>query len=129
MRLAAYLRLTNKPVAPLSSMARVFSLARCTPMQKCLECGSISCKRYEETVAYIVGVGLGTCGVSVAGTGTLVNLGDTGGAAVRVFTLGVESLGLQALLPDDEGEGGKIRSEEHTSELQSLRESRMPSSA
>ena len=55
-----------------------------------------------------MGVGLGTCGVWVAGTGTLVNLGVTGGAAVRVFALGVESLGLQALLPDDEGEGGEI---------------------
>ena len=98
----------NKPVAPLSNMARVFSPARCTPMRKCLECGSISCKRHEETVAYIVGVGLGICGVSVADTDTLVNLGDTGGAAVRVFALGVESLGLRALLPDDEGEGGEI---------------------
>ena len=55
-----------------------------------------------------MGVGLGTCGVWVADTGTLVNLGVTGGAAVRVFALGVESLGLQALLPDDEGEGGEI---------------------
>ena len=77
-------------------------------MRKCLECGSISCKRHEETVAYIVGVGLGVCGVSVTDTGTLFNLGDTGGAAARVFALGVESLGLRALLPDDEGEDGKI---------------------
>ena len=77
-------------------------------MRKCLECGSISCKRHEETVAYIVGVGLGTWSVLVTDTGTLVNLGNTGGAAVRVFALGVESFGLRALLPNGEEEDGEI---------------------
>ena len=55
-----------------------------------------------------MGVGLGTCGVWVAGTGTLVNLGNTGGAAVRVFALGVESFGLRALLPNGEEKDGEI---------------------
>ena len=39
-------------------------------------------------------VGLETWGVSVTDTDTLVNLGNTGGAAVHVFALGVESFGL-----------------------------------
>ena len=77
-------------------------------MRKCLECGSISCKRHEETVAYIVGIGLGTWSVLVTDTGTLVNLGNTGGAAVRVFALGVESFGLRALLPNGEEEDSEI---------------------
>ena len=55
-----------------------------------------------------MGVGSGICGVSVADTDTLVNLGDTGGAAVRVFALGVESFGLRALLPNSEEEDGEI---------------------
>ena len=77
-------------------------------MRKCLECRSISCKWHEETVAYIVGVGLWTLSVSVTDIGTLVNLGNTGVAAVRVFALWVASFGLRALLPNGEEEDGEV---------------------
>ena len=55
-----------------------------------------------------MGVGLGTWSVSITDTGTLVNLSNTGGAAVRVFALGVESFGLRALLPNGEEEDSEI---------------------
>ena len=54
-------------------------------MRKCLECGLISYKRHEETVAYIVGVDLEIWSGSVTDTDILSNLDDTEGAVIRVF--------------------------------------------